>query len=119
MTKNQKILLWVSIALFIVPEVIWSPVINFYHDLFNTNKIGGTTIFRNSFLQSPDNLDLLKLVLLIELIGTVSALIIIFKNRHSISNLVRGWVLVILMVLLVVIFGFALYFIYSFNPDIL
>ena len=57
MTKKQKIWLGVFLALFIVPEVLWSPVGNFVYEIMQSGNAGGTHPVRLNFLQVSDNVN--------------------------------------------------------------
>lgn len=94
-TKKEKTLLWISSGLFIIPEILWSPIINIINDLFqNTNN---TIIFRPNFLTNPNNINLLILVLSIE---TISLLINIFLiTKISIKKSVKIFLFLILIIL--------------------
>ena len=90
MTKTQKILAWIFGAMFVVPEILWSPVVNFYYELLQTSKSGGTHPFRYNFLQNSDNLNYLKFVIALQFVGLLLALIFVTKNKFMIieSNLI-------------------------------
>ena len=40
MTKKQKIWFAIFLAMFLVPEVLWSPVNDFYYELLQSGKTG-------------------------------------------------------------------------------
>ena len=98
MTKAQKIWLWVSVALFVVPEVLWSPVGNLVNDLLqNSNEV---QIFRPNFLTDSDNTTSLLFVLFIQVVGLVSSLIIVSKLKINIW--IKSSVIIILVLFLLV-----------------
>ncbi len=64
MKKQQKIWLGIFLAMFILPELLWSPVENLVYDLLqNSNNV---KIFRPNFLTVSDNTYLLLFVLLFQ-----------------------------------------------------
>jgi len=87
MTKTQKIWMWIFLALFAAPEILWSPVINFYYELSQTGISGGTHPWRNNFLQNSDNLNYLKFVIFFQLISLILFLICLIKNRKNIKKI--------------------------------
>jgi len=113
MTKKQKIALAISLALFAIPELLWSPILNFYYELFQE---GDVHPLRNNMLFNSDNLVILKATILIQLLGILSLFLIIlfskFKNRAS------KLLLVATMVILLLIAGFANYYVLYSNPQI-
>lgn len=117
LTKKQKIWTWIFLAMFLVPEILWSPISNFYFELLQTSKSGGTYPFRDNFLQNSDNLNYLKIVILLQFIGLLLSLILIIKNRKWMNKLWR-YLLIALLFILFIITGFALYFVFSFSIDI-
>jgi len=119
MTKKQKIWLYVFLALFVIPEVLWSPVGNFYYELSQTSKSGGTEPFRDNFLQNSDNLSILKVVLLIQFIGFTLFLYMFWKHRGLISNPYLRYLLVLLFLAIFILSAFSAYFAFTFSPDIL
>jgi len=82
MTKKQKIWLGIFLAMFLIPEALWSPVGNIVYELTQTGQSGGTHPFRYTILQNSDNLAWLRLVFFIQLVGVVSSLIALFRARE-------------------------------------
>ena len=66
MTKIQKIWLWIFLAMFIVPEIILSPVL-------------GLLPFNNHFRSTDDNHLALTIVVLAEFVGLLVSSIMVFK----------------------------------------
>jgi len=117
MTKTQKIWMWIFIAMFAIPEILWSPVSNFYYELTQTSKSGGTHPFRYNFLQSSDNLGYLKFVITLQFIGLLLILFYLLKNKYISNKLIR-YLFVVLLTILLVLIGFALYFAMTFSIEI-
>jgi hypothetical protein len=118
MTKKQKIWMWIFIAMFAVPEILWSPVMNFYYQLSQTGGSGGTHPLRYNFLQYSDNLSYLKFVIFVQLLGLIGALIIALKNKNSKNKILR-YLFILLLSLFVLIVGFVLYFALSFSINVM
>lgn len=78
MTKKQKIILAVFLAMFIVPEVLWSPVGNTVYEL---TQSGNVIPFRHNFLMVSDNLVYFRMVNFIQFIGILSSLIVSLKVK--------------------------------------
>lgn len=116
MTKKQKIWLWIFIAMFVVPEIFWSPVTNFYYELTQTNQGGGTRPFNYNFLQNSDNVNYLKTTIFIQLLGVVLFIMFWFKNKNKINSKVLFWTVFLLALLICLVSLFALYFFIAFNP---
>jgi len=108
MTKTQKIWMWIFGAMFLIPEILWSPVLNFYYEFLQTSKTSYVQSLRNGFLQNPDNINFLRITILVEFIGVLLFLFLLVKNK----NLLRGtikYILIILFLVLALVFGFALF----------
>ena len=118
MTKKQKIWMWIFLAMFIVPEILWSPVGNFYYELLQSSESGGTHPFRNNFLQNSDNLNNLKFVIFIQFIGLLLFLIYLIKNKKEFNTILRYISMIFLSILLIFV-SFSLYFALTFNIGIL
>lgn len=118
MTKKQKIWMWIFIAMFAIPEILWSPIANFYYQLSQTSKSGGTHPFRDNFLQNSDNLSYLKFVVALQFVGLLLLLIYLLRNKYAQNKLLKYLFTTILFIFLVIV-GFALYFIMTFSINIL
>lgn len=113
MTKVQKIWLSVFLAMFLVPEILWSPVGNFWYEWFQTNKSGGTHPFRETVLENSSNINFLLLVLFIQLFGAI--LYFSYSVRHS-NNIKYKWLFGILGVFSF-LFAVATFFALGFSND--
>jgi hypothetical protein len=119
LSKIQKIWLWVSGALFLVPEILWSPVMNFYYEFYKSSYSGNVQPFRDSFLQNSDNLRYLKFIVLLQSIGLLLFTISLIVNRKNIvvMRIVYLFLMAPLLILLLLVL-FVLFFIFAFNPNI-
>jgi|SRR3989344_1467540 len=82
MTKIQKIWLWISIAMFTLPEILWSPILTCVLPFF----MGSSYKFRNSLIFSGYvNPSIPSLILFIQCLGITLAAIILYKNRANIK----------------------------------
>lgn len=97
MSKTQKVLLVISLALFIVPEMLWSPVTNItYEFLQNSNNVQP---LRNNFLINPDNITALNFVLFFQLVGVLAVSVVLFKVKKNLL----GWLALFLSVILILL----------------
>ena len=82
MSKVQKIWMWVFIAMFAVPEILWSPIINFLYTFWK----GGNTpvILRDNFLIHSDYRKLAIIIVLLQCLGLLSSLILIYKTSTKV-----------------------------------
>jgi len=79
MTKKQKIWFAVFLSMFVLPEVLWSPLLNFYYEFWTGTKSNAVYALRNNFIVNNDNI--WKSILLLQTIGLVFSLFICFKNQ--------------------------------------
>ncbi len=71
MRKSQKIWLCVLCVMFILPEIVWSPLLNFIYSLSATTVDGSTQVLRDSFLLRSKFEFFYFLILLIQLLSIV------------------------------------------------
>ncbi len=108
MTKMQKVWLWIFLAMFIVPEVLWSPVGNFIYIFIK----GGNhpVIWRNNFLMQTDFRNLLTLVLFIQFVGLLlGSYALIKKKPKSYFEIF----IIVLMLLVLLLNFFVLYLVWA------
>ena len=78
-TKIQKIWLWIFGAMFIVPEILWSPILTYILPFF----LGSSYKFRDSFIFSGYSSSLItSLIIFIQFIGVLFFTIILYKNKE-------------------------------------
>lgn len=110
MTKRQKILLTLFLAMFIVPEVLWSPVGNMIYAFITDHA------FRNGFLMNSDNRGWLIFVNSLQFFGVIASIVTLlassvyktFRNGRALLILVSFIALINLVVLYAIIasYGF-------------
>lgn len=86
MTKKQKFLLTTSLALFLIPELLWSPLLNDIYARMMPLKNGSVEFFRPNFLTNIDNLNTASVVLFIEFLGLLLTLLQLIRLRKVIIN---------------------------------
>jgi len=112
MTKAQKIWLWVSLAMFVVPEVLCSFIISSVSSLFGKNLLPLYTIFiKQQFF--TDHPVYLFMLLGTEIVGLLILLILNLKNK---KNIIVSILLSALLLWLLFVFyiGYAIAFRMSF-----
>ena len=118
MSKIQKIWMWVSFGMFLVPEILWSPIINFYYEFFQSSKTSNVQPFRFNFLQNSDNINYLKLVIFIQFIGLLLLIVTLIKNKRNIKNI--NYILIMIpLVIALLLISFTLYFAMNFSINIM
>lgn len=119
MTKTQKIWLWIFIAMFALPEILWSPVANFLFSFFSSPVNGIPQLLSNNFLFNFENEALLKLIIVIQFLGIVLFVLSWFKNKKSINSKTLFGLVTVLGLILLVITLFIIYLIFVFSPNFL
>ena len=115
MTKTQKIWLWISLAIFVVPEALWSPVSNMVNDLLQ--KSNNVQILRPNFLTNSDNTNLLVFFLGFQFIGVVASLILLMKSKTNISTWLKIFIIITLS-LIAIVTGIVFYIAFSLRHGI-
>ena len=118
MNKIQKIWMWIFVAMFAIPEILWSPITNFYYEFFQSSKTSYVQPLRNNFLQVSDNSSYLKFVMFLQFLGLLLLFIFLVRNK-SINNKITKYLLGAFLAFLLIIVGFALFFALSFSIEIL
>jgi hypothetical protein len=98
MTKTQKIWLGIFLAMFAIPEILWSPVMN----EIIVPRFFSSTPWRYSFLYKPGNVNMLIWVLLIQFLGMGLATVTLFFSRKNLSSKFIFWLFFVLMSLLTI-----------------
>jgi hypothetical protein len=112
MTKKQKIWLGVFLAMFIIPEVLWSPVGNVLYQLVQS---GGVIYpFRDNFLMDNDNLFIYRFINTIQLIGLGASLYYICRIIKTELKLVKT-VIIFFVIILILINIITLYLSFAFS----
>jgi uncharacterized membrane protein YwzB len=108
MTTKQKIWFAIFLAMFAVPEVLWSPVNSFYRDIGISPFEFRGLINGNNFF--GENLTLAKVILCVQLIGLLIGFWIVSTSRFDkkliklTSSVFLG--LLILFVAYILVFAF-------------
>jgi hypothetical protein len=103
MTKTQKIWLGVCLEIIflgmaIVPEILWSPVLNFIYEWNqNTNHV---VAWRSNFLTNSDNIDLWSHVLLFQFLGLFFATVLMLFYKNYVKNKIIFWIIFVIFVLM-------------------
>ena len=116
MTKKQKIWLGVFLAMFLVPEILWSPIVDEIYSTLAPTKNGSFQMWRNNFLFSKENLDLWGYILFFQFVGIFLATLVVFFARKNIQNKILFWVVLVLMSILSLFVYFIFDFFINFVP---
>lgn len=103
LSKMQKGLLWLFGAMFLIPEILWSPILTYILPFF----LGGSYKFRDSFLFSGYYSPLIAtVVIMIQLVGILLFSWIIYKNEKNLKYkyLVLGLLVLVSLINLAVLF---------------
>ena len=119
MSKMQKTWLWIFGAMFVVPEILWSPIGNFIYSLFSRPVNGYSQLLRKNFLFDYQYESLLKIIIFIQLIGIVLFFIFWLKNKINIQSKILFWIVLFLSLLVLLISLFIAYIVFLFNPSFL
>lgn len=96
MTKNQKLWFWTSLALFIVPEILWGPILGVLNLFLKINIL---PIFPDVQLIN-DHFILVALILACEVVG-VSGLLKLTGGAEGMNSFVKYATSVVLVALLI------------------
>jgi len=117
MTKNQKIWLSVFLAMFLVPEILWSPILNFYYGIIQGSFPGGHYIeLRNNFLANGDYLNILRLVLIVQFLSLLAAFVVLLLSKVN-KFYLKLFTLIILFIFIFAVGLVTLFTVFS-NPQI-
>jgi hypothetical protein len=103
MTKAQKIWLWVSLAMFVVPELIWAPTLG----LFPVTNVLYDMDFRTELLS----------VLLLQIAGSILCLVC-FTQFFRKKNPVFYWLVIIFLSFLILKSASIFFILFSFRHGI-
>ena len=109
MRKLQKIWLWVSSILFILPEILWSPLGNFLYSFFMPTVSGSSQILRDNFLLNSKFEFLYFVIFLIQLISIIVFTINWVHFRNYIKSKLTYWTVLIFSILLSLVTFFIIY----------
>lgn len=98
MTKIQKIWLWIFIAMFAIPEILWSPIANFLYTFWKNGNV--PTILRNNFLMHPDFRRLAIAIIFLQSLGALLSSFLVYKSSiKATTRLILSFLLLLFFVL--------------------
>lgn len=109
MNKIQKIWIGISVSMFILPEVFWSPLCNFLYSFFMPTIHGSSQIFRPNFLLDTQFALFYIIILSIQLVGIVVFIIKWAQARGNVRPRPIYWSVLILGILLGLVTTFAFF----------
>ena len=110
MSKMQKIWLGIFLAMFVVPEVLWSPVYKLWYSLEAPTVGGNYAVIRQNFLDNRGNSGLWSNLILLQFFGLLFTAIYFIVIRKSFTHRWLIWLLslVSLLASLYVLWTYAL-----------
>ncbi len=84
MTNIQKGLLGVFGVLFLLPELLWSPIGNFVYAFLKPTINGQFQLLRINFLITNESSYLYVLILCLQFLGVVAGIFFVKKSEYSI-----------------------------------
>lgn len=118
MTKTQKIWFSIFLAMFLVPEILWSLTSNFLYNIIRfILGLNESKIFYN-LLKFPDSSHskvLLITTLLIQFIGLLGIFLFVLKSK---LKTIFKWLILSLLIILIISIVFFLIFVVNVNPSI-
>lgn len=101
----KKIWLWVFMIMFLLPEIFWSPIINFIYSFVKPTINGSIQVFNHNFLLNTEDNNLYLFILLIQIIGIFGTLVQVRKlNLNMVLKLLIYIILGIILILTIFIF---------------
>lgn len=116
MTKNQKILLTIFLAMFIVPEVLWNTVSNPIYTFFTPIGPDGVRVLRDNILFQNRWIGLRNAIIVIQTIGMLAATILWFRLRNMNSSKYY-WVILMLLTVILIVSLMAFSLAVDYNPS--
>ena len=113
MLKKEKIWLSIFSAMFLLPEILWSPIGNFVYSLVMPTVHGSSQILRNNFLFNSSSDSLYIIILLVQLIGIIFFTINWFRSKEDFKSKSTYWLILILGTLLSLVTLFVVYLAYA------
>jgi hypothetical protein len=98
---KQKLLLSISLLTLILPELLWSPILNMVYSLTNYSNNG--YLPRPSFIFEQTNNIMVILVLLLQFLGGLFILVISLKNLNKDGHINFVFLTVAILVSIVVL----------------
>lgn len=91
MTKVQKVWLSVFLAMFILPELLWSPVGNFWYE--SSQKTNHVVPLRNNFLVETGNINIWSNIMLFQFFGLIGLCIYLIFIRKNFTKKLLFWII--------------------------
>ena len=110
MTKKQKIWLWIFLGMFILPELLWSPMGNSIYSIVTDEP------FRTNSMMNPDNRSILFYIVLLQLIGITASLTSLLKEKKY--KLLNGGRIIIFILSTITLVTFFIVYIILATKDI-
>ncbi|OGH81437.1 MAG: hypothetical protein A3F93_04470 [Candidatus Magasanikbacteria bacterium RIFCSPLOWO2_12_FULL_34_7] len=101
---KRKILSYIFWVMFLVPEILWSPLWNSIDSLLQNSN--NAVIFRPNFLTGSGNINILLLVLAAQFVGLLGMFVTSYKAR---LNRLLKTAYITVLVLLIISTGFVLF----------
>jgi glucan phosphoethanolaminetransferase (alkaline phosphatase superfamily) len=114
MTKKQKIWLGVFLAMFLIPEIFWSPYSSFYYAILSSSSGDSFQLF--NLAPQPKSLVIQKLIVFVQCFGLLLSLFVLSKSQIK-NKSIKLFAKLILSILLILAIYF-LFFIFNFSPQI-
>jgi predicted neutral ceramidase superfamily lipid hydrolase len=103
MTKTQKIWMWIFLAMFAIPEILFFNLISFpLYFLTKGNITMASLIFGNSYLFSPFSF---LVILCIEIIGALGLFVLSIKSNKKIMSVLLGAISLLLVAIFYFVYG--------------
>lgn len=108
MEKSKKIMLWIFLAMFLIPELLWSPILNIIFNLIQNSDPAPT--LRPNFLINSDNFTPLLVTLAIQIIGLVGSSSLLILSKKIEFSYKTPLIVILFILLLIASFIFMLIF---------
>ena len=115
MNTKQKTLLGIFLGMFVVPEILWSPVVNFIYSIFAPQVNNSIQTWRANFLTNSSDSTNFLIVVFIQLIGLIGTLLVLRKINTN------RWFKILLYLIISIFFiitGFVFYVAFSLRHGI-
>ena len=116
-SKMQKTWLCIFGGMFVIPEILWSPIVNLYYEFYQSSYSGNVKPFRDNFLQNSDNLNYLKFVICFQFIGVIFLLLFWLINKRNMDSQLVFWIILLLCLSIASVSFLAATFALTFNPN--
>ena len=115
MTKTQKILLTLSLVIFLMPEVLWATLSNVVYEFMQNG--GNVLPYRNSFLMSYKFEALYKAIIILQFVSIIIFFSLWIMIKTNVKSNAVFWFISILSGLALLVTLGIFYLIVIFNPN--